>query len=152
MNSLLRRLFFRIIYCRPLTRVIDRYFVDDSLGLYGERLAARHLLKQGYYITAQRFLDRFGEIDLIAVDKNTVVFVEVKTRGRISSYLPAEAVNEEKQDRILRASKHYLKLNNLTECRTRFDVIAIICSAPGAMAVITHYKRAFEPRPSFEIF
>jgi putative endonuclease len=152
MNSLLRQLIFKIIYCRLWTRILDRYFVDDSLGFYGERLAARHLLKQGYYITAQQFRIRRGEIDLIAVDKNTIVFVEVKTRRRSLNSIPAEAVDEDKQNRLAQTSKHYLKLNNLTECQTRFDIIAIICSGPGAIASITHYKYAFEPRASFEIF
>jgi putative endonuclease len=152
MKSLLRQLIFKITYSRPWAKVLDRYFVDDDLGHYGERLAARHLLKQGYFITAKRFFDRRGEVDLIAVDKNTIVFVAVKTRGRKSNSTPGEAVNKNKQNRIIQASKHYLKLNNLTECQIRFDVITIICSGPGAIATITHYKHAFEPQASFEIF
>jgi putative endonuclease len=152
MRSLIRRLIFSIIFFGPLARTLDRCFVHETLGLYGERLAARHLLKQGYYITARRFLDRYGEIDLVAVDQNTIVFVEVKARSRIKNSSPAESVGKEKQARIVRASKRYLKQNHLTDCPTRFDVIAIVCSAPGARAVTAHYLHAFEPQASFEIF
>jgi len=152
MNLLLRQLIFKIIYCQTWTKALDRFFVDDALGHYGERLAARHLLKQGYFITAKRFFDRRGEVDLIAVDKNTIVFVEVKTRGRKSNSMPAEAIDQNKQNRITQTSKHYLKLNNLTDCQTRFDIITIICSGPGATASITHFKHAFEPPNLFEIF
>ena len=152
MNLFLRRLIFRIIFFEPVTRVFDRCFIYTPLGFYGERLAARHLLKQGYYITSQRFLVRSGEIDLVAVDRNTIVFVEVKTRSRVKNSIPAESVGIAKQARIVRAAKHYLKQYHLTECQTRFDVIAVLCAAPGARTVITHYKHAFEPQASFEIF
>lgn len=152
MNSFLRRLIFRIIFCRPFTLTFDRCLVHESLGLYGERLAARYLLKQGYYLTAQRFLDRLGEIDLIAVDQDTIVFVEVKTRSRLKNGTPAESVDIKKQARIVRAAKRYLIQNHVTNCPTRFDIIAIICSKPGTNAEIKHYKHAFEPRASFEIF
>lgn len=152
MNSFLRRLIFRIIFCRLFTLTFDRCLVHESLGFYGERLAARHLLKQGYYLTAQRFLDRLGEIDLIAVDQDTIVFVEVKTRGRLKNATPAEAVDMKKQARIVRTAKRYLIQNHVTECQTRFDIIAVICSRPGNIAEISHHKHAFEPHASYEIF
>ena len=94
-------------------------------GRRGEDEAARFLRKKGYRILKRNYSCRFGEIDLVARDGDTVVFVEVKTR-RSSSFGPAaEAVDRRKMGRIKKASEFFLKEFNLTEHAARFDVVCI---------------------------
>lgn len=100
-------------------------------GLQGEKLAGSYLRKQGYRILEQNYRCRFGEIDLIAWDGNTMVFIEVKTRTTTDYGLPQEAVNREKQRRLSRLATYYLMSHNLTEVDCRFDVVAIILSENG---------------------
>jgi putative endonuclease len=118
-----------------------------SLGQRGEVAAARLLRRKGYTIVAGGRRTRFGEIDLIAVqDRQTVVFVEVKTRRNLRGGHPAEAVDAEKQRRISNSALAYLKSHGLLEYPARFDVIAILwpkdASGPSA---VEHIENAFEP-------
>lgn len=115
-----------------------------SLGFRGEEAAARFLKKLGYVIVARGHRDRIGEIDLIAVDGRTVVFVEVKTRTGDQKGLPAEAVDLDKQRRLTRLALAYMKRHDLLECQARFDVIAITWPAGSRHPHIEHYQDAFE--------
>ena len=90
----MRRLVRRVTLSQPLVDFYDRFSRSDSLGKRGEREAERFLLRQGMIIVARRYQDKFGEIDLIAVDGETIVFVEVKTRSSDHAGLPAEAVDQ----------------------------------------------------------
>ncbi len=104
-------------------------------GLLGELRAAAYLKRQGLRIVARRWRAAHGEIDLIAREGNTLVFVEVKTRpkGHLDSGL--KAVNAEKRGHIRSAAREYLRRHG--EARVRFDVIEI--SAAG----LRHIKNAF---------
>lgn len=104
-------------------------------GLLGEARAAMYLRRQGMRILERRWRAAHGEIDLIAREGNTIVFVEVKTRlrGRLDSGL--QAVNAEKRGHIRSAARQYLREHN--EAPFRFDVIEI--SAAG----LRHIKNAF---------
>ena len=114
-----------------------------SLGERGERLAPRYLRRRGYKIVARRERGRLGELDLVAVDQRTVVFVEVKTRRSHDAGHPAEAVGVEKQKRLTRLALAYLKRHDLLECSARFDVLAITWPKLARKPRIEHIQNAF---------
>ncbi len=124
---------------QPLRRVRNA-----SLGTRGERAAARHLRRLGYRIVAHSQRERGGELDLIAVDRRTIVFVEVKTRSDAQLEHPAAAVDEAKQRRLTHAALRFLKRHNLLECAARFDVIAIDWPPHARKPHIEHFQNAFE--------
>lgn len=135
-----------------LARLLDKVSPRAvSLGQRGELEAARYLRSKGYKIIAGGFRQRYGEIDLIAVYERTIVFVEVKTRGTPRGGLPAEAVDRQKQQRIVRTALNYLKRHRLLECRVRFDIIGIVWPA-GSVPELTHYADAFQPPSSGATF
>jgi len=116
-----------------------------SLGQRGEDAAAKYLRKLGYYIIARGHRDRIGELDLVAVDGRTVVFVEVKTRTSQNAGHPAEAVDNDKQRRLTRLALAYLKRHDLLEYSARFDIVAITWPDKKSKPTIEHFKNAFEP-------
>lgn len=116
-----------------------------ALGPAGERAAAKFLRRLGYRIIAHGHRQRLGEIDLIAVDGNCVVFVEVKTWRSSSAGDPSEAVDRRKQEKITRAALIYLKKRRLLEQPARFDVVSIVWpDTVRTAAEIRHFKNAFE--------
>lgn len=116
-----------------------------SLGPAGERAAAKYLEKLGYRIIARGHRQRLGEIDLIAIDGNWIVFVEVKTWSSDAGGDPSEAVDSRKQERITRAALIYLKRKKLLDYPARFDVISIVWPSRGnSQPKIRHFKSAFE--------
>lgn len=115
-----------------------------SLGQRGEREAASFLKRQGMLIVASGDRAKLGEIDLVAVDKRTVVFVEVKTRTTHEAGHPADAVDKNKQRRITRAARGYIKRHQLEETSARFDVVAVTWPDLRKEPVIEHYRHAFE--------
>ena len=123
-----------------------------SLGRRGEDAAARFLRSLGYVIVARGHRDKIGEIDLIAVDGRTVVFVEVKTRTAEQKGTPAEAVDLDKQKRLTRLALAYMKRHDLLECKVRFDVVAVIWPAKSRRPQIEHIKNAFEAVGSEGLF
>jgi putative endonuclease len=115
-----------------------------SLGQLGEREAARFLKKQGMHIVARGERGKLGEIDLVAVDKRTLVFVEVKTRTTHDAGHPADAVDHHKQRQLTRAAQGFLKRHDLEENAARFDIIAVTWPDAKKKPVIEHYRHAFE--------
>jgi len=115
---------------------------SHKLGLLGEEIAKKYLQKNKFRIVKKGFRLYRGEIDLIAYDKETLVFVEVKTRNPGMLGLPEESVNIQKQRQIRKIAEGYLALNNLDEVECRFDVISLIFDEKGAHS-LTHYKDAF---------
>ncbi len=113
-----------------------------NLGKKGEDIAADYLRNKGFKIIARNYRDKFGEIDIIAKDRSTWVFVEVKTRHSIRFGLPEEAVTMTKQRQIIRVASNYLLRHQLLDEPVRFDVIAIIMKP--ANSEITHLAAAFE--------
>lgn len=108
-------------------------------GDAGERMAARALQKKGYRILERNFTAGRHEIDLIAKDGDTVVFVEVKTRSEGGFGLPCEAVTVQKQRFLRLAALSYLKQNNLLERAARFDVVEVYRDS----GQIRHIENAF---------
>lgn len=98
---------------------------NKSSGKFGEDFTAKYLVKNGYKIVAKNFHSRFGEIDIIAQNKTTIAFVEVKTRTEGALYSPREAVDYFKQQKCIKTAQFYL-VNNPSELQPRFDVSEIL--------------------------
>ena len=96
-----------------------------ELGRRGEQLAVNFLKNNGYNIISTNYRTRLGQVDIIAKDKKTICFVEVKTRRATRFGHPYEAVVTSKQCRISRVSLMYLKQNGLKDLPARFDVVSI---------------------------
>lgn len=120
-------------------------FWNKLLGDRGERMACRYLRRQGLKILARQCASRYGEIDLIALEGDTVVFVEVKTRHSADAGLPFEAVTRHKQHRLTRAALAFLKKQGWLERPARFDVVSILWPEQGGRPEVHHYRNAFEP-------
>jgi putative endonuclease len=116
----------------------------DSLGERGELEAERFLKKLGYKILARGSRNKLGELDLVALDGKTIVFVEVKTRRSSDKGHPADAVDARKQAKLTRLALAYMKRHHLLEHSCRFDVIAITWPDDNQPPKIEHYKNAFE--------
>lgn len=114
-----------------------------SLGARGESLAIRFLKRKGYVIVGRGQRSRFGEMDIVAVDGRTIVFVEVKTRTSLDAGHPADAVDEAKQRRLTKLALVFLREHRLLECRARFDVIAIIWGRANEPPALEHIENAF---------
>ena len=97
----------------------------QALGMSGEDLACAELQRRGYVIVERRYRTRFGEIDIIAKDGPTTVFIEVKARMTQEFGGAAAAMTRWKQRRIARMAVDYLARRNLHDCPCRFDVVAI---------------------------
>jgi putative endonuclease len=108
----------------------------------GEHLAKRHLEQLGYRIRAQNWRAREGEIDLVAEDQGTLVFVEVKARSGHSFGLPEEAVTRAKRRHLRATAQAFLEAHDLLELPWRIDVIAIDLSPAGAVDRLDHYPDA----------
>lgn len=114
----------------------------DILGQRGENVAAKHLRNQGYKILVRNFRCNAGEIDIVARDGKTIVFVEVKTRAD-DDPTPEEQVNNFKQHQITKAAKFYLSRYGVPQPPARFDVVAIVWPS-GREPQIRHTTDAFE--------
>lgn len=113
------------------------------VGSQGEELAVTFLEKQGYALLERNYRCKGGEVDIIARDAKTVVFVEVKTR-RTSSYgVPQLAVTPFKQRQIMKAALTWLASHRKLEAPARFDVIAITIQGDRE-PVFDHIKNAFD--------
>ena len=113
------------------------------LGQAGEDRAAAFLESCDYRIAARNYRVPVGEIDIIAVKDNTVVFVEVKTRRSIRYGTPAQAVSWYKKKKIIRTAYWFLHHAGISGCDCRFDVIEVYAGA-GEDWQIRHIPGAFE--------
>jgi putative endonuclease len=113
----------------------------SALGKAGEAAAKTFLEKQGYKIIARNYRCAYGEIDLVCRDRDTLVFIEVKTRSSTRFGTPAEAVTRTKQRRLYRLAAAYLAENRLEDMPVRFDVLSL--TATGTGMEIEHYIGAF---------
>ena len=118
-------------------------WLTKLLGNRGERLAARYLRRQGLRILERQYSTRSGEIDLIALDGDCLVFVEVKTRRSNQAGDPVEAITIGKQKQLTRLALTYLKRHNRLEQRARFDVVAILWPTGSRKPEVRHYRNAF---------
>jgi putative endonuclease len=114
----------------------------DPLGERGENVAAKHLQKLGYRILGRNFKTPMGEIDIVARDGKTLVFVEVKTR-QYDDPTPEEQVNPAKMHQNTKAAKFYLSRYGQPQPPARFDVVAVVWPT-GQPPIIRHIENAFE--------
>ena len=98
---------------------------SQKFGERGENLAVWYLKQNGYKIIEQNYRSRMGEIDIIAKDGKTIVFVEVKSRRSIRYGSPKWAITPKKQRKISMVALYYLKTTQQTDTKARFDVVAI---------------------------
>lgn len=106
-------------------------------GELGEDIAAKYLQKHKYKIVQRNYRSVTGEIDIIALDKNTLVFVEVKARASGFFGSPAESVTIKKQSKIAKTAQDFIHRHKIYSLETRFDVIEITDGN------INHIKNAF---------
>jgi putative endonuclease len=97
-------------------------------GKKGETIAAAYLKKNGYRIIEKNYRCAIGEIDIIAREKDVIVFVEVKTRNSVELGYPEQAVGINKQKKISQIALWYLEEKNLANTKARFDVVAVTMS------------------------
>ncbi|NTW57420.1 MAG: YraN family protein [Chlorobiaceae bacterium] len=117
-----------------------------ALGPLGENAAAEYLRKKGYRILERNYRFRRNEIDIIARDRGTLCFIEVKTRTTPEKGDPLEAVDVRKQMEIIKAAKAYLAASGNMERECRFDVIAVRPHSPECSSgpfSIEHVTDAF---------
>jgi putative endonuclease len=127
-------------------KILEVLTRQRRIGNRGEKIAAKPLKKSGYRILCKNYVAFDNEIDIIAEDKTTVAFIEVKTRtvGRESANepRPASAVTPEKQRKIIHAAKCFLA-GYKKERRASLDVIEVYLNADGTPNKTLHIKNAF---------
>lgn len=115
-------------------------YYKKQIGKIGENLAVLFLEQNGYIILDRNFLCTQGEIDIVALDKSELVFIEVKTRTNMNYGYASEAVNKQKQKHLIKAIKYYLHSRNFENEFIRIDIIEIYIK--GRKAHINHIKQA----------
>ena len=97
----------------------------QDLGAFGEDLALKKIKRLGYKCIARNYRCPLGEIDIIAKEKDSLVFIEIKTRrGRTTGYAK-EAINSRKKRQLSKVALTYMKSNNCCDVKSRFDVVVI---------------------------
>jgi putative endonuclease len=137
---------------QAVLRWFARFFPKKTLGQRGEAAAARYLCRRGYQVLARG--DRFGpgELDLVMLDRGTIVFIEVKTRQSHDAGHPSEAVDTQKQRRLTRLAVTFLKRHRLLEYPARFDVVAVTWPSGKWYPTIEHIPNAFEAVGTGELY
>ena len=116
----------------------------DTLGRRGEAEAAKYLRSIGYRIIATRERVFRGDIDIVALDGRTVVFVEVRSRSDTAHGHPAETVGFHKQRRIAQLATAYIHRHRLEDCSARIDVVTVTFDGPDGRPHVEHFQNAFD--------
>ncbi|NGQ93916.1 YraN family protein [Brevibacillus sp. SYP-B805] len=114
-----------------------------ALGKWGEDQAVMYLQRKGLEIIARNWRTAQGEIDLVARDGRTLVFVEVRTRSGQAFGLPAESVDWRKRRKLREMALCYLQKEGVRSSSIRFDVIGVLCQKGKNSAEIIHVEQAF---------
>ena len=115
----------------------------NELGKWGEDMAAKFLEEKGYHIVARDWKDNHKDIDIVAIDTDTLVFVEVKTRRNDFFLQPEQAVNGKKIKNITLAANRFIKMHQI-DLQMRFDIISIV-GTDESNCTINHIEDAFLP-------
>ncbi len=110
-----------------------------NIGHLGENIAKEYLEKKGYSIVEQNYKNKYAEIDLILKGKNTLVFVEVKTRINEQFGIPEDAINREKLRRLIRNAQVYMMRKNY-DIDFRIDAVCIVLDENKQLIRIDHYE------------
>ena len=113
---------------------------NNKKGIVGEKIATKYLISKGYKILDRNYRTKIGEIDIIALKDDLLVFVEVKSRTNINYGYPYEAVNWKKQDKIINNSYNYLKDKKMEKYQIRYDIIEVYLQN---RIKINHIENAF---------
>ncbi|MBO5413709.1 MAG: YraN family protein [Clostridia bacterium] len=111
----------------------------QKVGRFGEDEAVKYLKQKGYKILERNFSCKRGEIDIIALDKDEIVFIEIKARISLKYGLPSEAVTKNKLKHIYKTAEYYLYTRNLLNENTRIDVIEVYIK--NKQVIINHLKQ-----------
>jgi putative endonuclease len=115
-----------------------------TLGALAEKLAADHLQRKGFKILARNYRCRYGEIDVIAIDGKTLVFIEVRAKGSTGFGTPQESITRQKRLKIREVARYYLTNEVRKGSFCRFDVIAVQFEAGGRkVKEMEHIENAF---------
>lgn len=125
-----------------LTLIKDQEF-NRKAGKLGETIAKQHLENSGLYFIDKNVYCRYGELDLIMLEANVLVFVEVKCRKASRFGGAIHAISIQKQHRLIRTAKWYMQQHDLSSHFTRFDVVAIDYNQTSAIEQITWIRNAF---------
>ena len=130
----------RFTFAKPKERTVEDRREAVEFGKTGEQMAAKYLVDQGYTILEHGYRKGHLEIDLIALDKEELVIVEVKTRASDTVFRPEDAVGHRKRLAMIRLGNQYVKSHGRKE-NVRLDVISIVSNDGGTE--IRHIKDAF---------
>lgn len=111
----------------------------QKIGRFGEDEAVKYLEQKGYKILDRNFSCKRGEIDIVALDKKEIVFIEIKARVSLKYGLPSEAVTKNKLKHIYKTAEYYLYIRNLENHDTRIDVIEVYIK--NKKIIINHLKQ-----------
>jgi putative endonuclease len=112
----------------------------QSLGLYGESIAADYLESEGYSILERNWHSPYGEIDLVATIDNVITFVEVKTRASKSLGPPEISITPRKEQHMRDAAEFYIQQHPEIICDWRIDVITVQIQAGNVAPIIDHFE------------
>lgn len=128
---------------------LRRWNSDQARGRRGEDLAHRRLRGLGYTVVARNWRTRSGsgEVDVVAWDGETLVFVEVKSRATSEFGTPDRAIDRDKRRHIQRAARDYARRAGVEWSRVRFDVVSVLDTDPPS---ITHLRDAFGPENALQ--
>lgn len=121
-------------------------------GARSERAAAAFLRRKGYRVLAANVQTGAGELDLIALDNNTLVIVEVRSTESDDLQRPAESIDETKQRRITEAAVAFLSRRRLLGESVRFDVLILGWPSSRRKPLIEHFEHAFEATGRYQMF
>jgi putative endonuclease len=112
---------------------------NQTVGQWGEETAAAYLGQQGYQILSRNTRTPYGEIDIIAKQGDTIIFVEVKTLTSSRNFFPEQNVTARKREHMLACAEHYAAENNINHWQ--IDVVAVE-GKQGSVPAVTHFENA----------
>lgn len=107
---------------QEILKMVDQ---RKNLGKWGEQKAKEYLIKQGYHFITGNWQNRLGEIDLVMKDRETLVFIEVRTKRSHKYGTSIESINEKKQQQMVKMANAFLRYKQWWEIPIRFDVVTI---------------------------
>ena len=113
------------------------------IGEFGESLARDYLISKGYRILNMNYRNRFGEIDIVCMNKDLLIFCEIKSRYSNSFGFPIESVTYYKQKQIIKLTQIYLLYKKYYNYNVRYDIIEVIFNNTNASFKVNHIKDAF---------
>ena len=126
-------------YNRNMKKGVDHRKI---LGTEGEKSAEKFLKKNGFKIVEKNYRNRFGEIDIIAMEEDCLVFVEVKTKSNVEFAEPETWVDFRKQNQLIKMASYYLSEKDINNTECRFDVVGVTIKANNKKEIV-HLRSAF---------